>query len=318
MRLAAFLLISCSVLMAQMRILRRPVAAAVASSSLKFASGSYAGDGNDNRAVVTGLSFTPKVVFVSCTVGVSSVVRTDSMAGDTSSLFVGGGGADRIQSITSDGFTVGTDISVNNGALNYQWWALGGTEVATGTYTGNGSDDRNITGVGFNPGFVMIVPSSAQSRYATYRGSNLSGDLSFSGSIAATANYIQSLAGSAQFQVGTNVAVNENASTYYWWAVDSASTSLGQGSYVGNATDNRNITGLSFDPTLVIVKWDAATWGYMRSTSNTGDESKPLDAESMAADFIQAFGTTSFQVGGNAYVNGDTLTYYYWYFRQTP
>ncbi len=317
MRIALLMLISCSCWAQMLQGIVAGKPPATTSSSLKFATGSYTGNGTDNRAVVTGLSFTPKVVFVSSTIGLSSVVRTDSMAGDTSSLFVGGGGADRIQSITADGFTVGTDINVNYDTFSYQWWALGGTEVTTGTYTGDGADNRNVTGVGFQPGFMMVVPASAQTRYASYRGSNMSGDLTFSGSIAAAANYIQSLAADG-FQLGTNVAVNENASTYYWWAVNSTSTSMGQGSYAGNATDNRNITGLSFDPTLVIVKWDAATWGYVRTTANTGDESKPLDAESMVADFIQAFGTTSFQVGGNIYVNGTSQTYYYWYFRQTP
>ena len=62
----------------------------------------------------------------------------------------------------SDGFTVGSNATVNTNATVYHYVAW--NEVAglmdVGTYSGDGADNRNITGVGFAPE-LLIVKSDA-------------------------------------------------------------------------------------------------------------------------------------------------------------
>ena len=38
----------------------------------------------------------------------------------------------------------------------------GAFQSFTGTYTGNNTDDRNITGIGFQPDWVLIISDTAQ------------------------------------------------------------------------------------------------------------------------------------------------------------
>lgn len=292
--------------------------------ALSLATGTYTGDGNDNRVITSALSFQPKVIILSNDTGYYNVIRTDAMSGDLSiSLQYSGdgGAANQIQSIQSAGFTVGNDNATNKSGITYRWVALGGTDIATGSYAGNGSDDRGITGVGFSPGFVMINPSTAQSEAGIFRGTNTSGDLSFIFGAAAAANGIQSLDADG-FTVGTAVNVNNGTGTptYYWWAVNSASTSMGQGTYTGNGADNRDITGLGFNPEFVIVKYNGATADgeKFRHTGFTGDAASRFKAGAVESNTIQALGSTSFQVGTDAGINGNTYGFYYWYFRQSP
>ena len=63
-----------------------------------------------------------------------------------------------IPTLGADGFTVGNDVRVNRIGTTYHyvaWNELPG-KVDVGTYTGNGADNRNIPGVGFQPDFVMV------------------------------------------------------------------------------------------------------------------------------------------------------------------
>ena len=87
-----------------------------ASSSfpgIRVASGSYTGTGVDNRAI-TGVGFQPDVVIVKSddNSGVAEI-RTSTMAGDNTKPMTGNTAltANLIQSLTSDGFTLGTDIA---------------------------------------------------------------------------------------------------------------------------------------------------------------------------------------------------------------
>ena len=106
-----------------------------ASSSfpgIRVASGSYTGTGVDNRAI-TGVGFQPDVVIVKSddNSGVAEI-RTSTMAGDNTKPMTGNTAltANLIQSLTSDGFTLGTDNAVNRNNRAYDW-------VAMKSYTGH-------------------------------------------------------------------------------------------------------------------------------------------------------------------------------------
>ena len=66
----------------------------------------------------------------------------------------------RISSLDTDGFTVGNDAAVNLGGEPYQWIAFNETTglIKVGTYTGDAVNNRSITGAGFQPDYVIVVP----------------------------------------------------------------------------------------------------------------------------------------------------------------
>ena len=84
---------------------------------------------------------------------------------------------------------------------------------------------------------------------------------------------------------------------------------VASGSYTGTGLDNRNIA-VAFQPDLVIVKGNNAQTAVARSSTMSGDSSKPLGgAVANSVDMIQALQATGFQVGANARVNTSGSAY---------
>jgi hypothetical protein len=131
-----------------------------------------------------------------------------------------------ITSLDANGFSVGNSAQANSNAATYHWFALNESAglVDTGTYAGNGADNRNITGVGFTPSWAMVRSGStnvANPAPSVQRPSSLAGDSSmrFDGT-ANAANQIQALQADG-FQLGTSANVNNAllTPTYHYLAV---------------------------------------------------------------------------------------------------
>lgn len=286
--------------------------------TLSVKQGTYTGDGNATQAI-TGVGFQPKVVFVRelvQTVGDDGgSFRIDTM-GTNEGKKIGANGAvstDGVRVLGTDGFTVGNGASVNASGVAYYYLALGGDDVATGSYTGNDTDNRNITGVGFQPVWVGVAASG--NTFAYFKPSSLAGDASHSYSATANqANRIQALQ-SDGFQVGTEAEVNTGANTYYWFAIKSSSKIV-LNSYSGDGVDSTNITTVGFYPQAVIVKEIGAQPGIMRVDSLTGDNTIKFTLAG-AANLIQNLNSNGFQVGNDNASNGTGGTYHYIAFTQS-
>ena len=147
-----------------------------ASAGMRVLSGQYNGNGNDGRAIFVG--FQPDVVFVKRDQGNNSGLdyfpqaRTGAMAGDVTKNLSDAGGAGvatyagGIKSLDPTGFTIGTNPAVNTNGAPFYWIALKAApgELLVGSYTGDGTDSRSITGVGFQPDYVMLLPAGPSTR----------------------------------------------------------------------------------------------------------------------------------------------------------
>lgn len=286
-----------------------------AAGPMSMVSGTYTGDGNDNRAI-TGLGFQADLVIIKAKSNArQGQYRTSTMVGDATAPLGASGNlsSNYIQSIDTDGFTIGNDAAVNENGNTYYWVAFkdnGGGDFAVGSYTGNSSDDRDITGLAFQPDFVMVKPQ-ANGSYAWFLNSDMTPDLSVTlGNNAKSADYVQSL-GASSFQVGT--LLNANAVTHHWFAFKKSSGYIAGGTYIGNLTDNRSITGLGFQPTFMIAKlYDAS--GTDSTASRFPDQAGDASFNNTnngieIANIIQAFESDGFQLGQSPFVNGDGLEY---------
>jgi hypothetical protein len=222
---------------------------------------------------------------------------------------------DRVQSINADGFTIGADLQVNNSGQTFYWVAMkSGTGMAVGTYTGNGLDDRSISGVGFQPEWVMTLGDGEDS---WFRPSLLAGDASFAIDGSGTyTNRIQALQADG-FQVGSNVNVNKAATVYHYIAF-SAGAGVALASYAGDGADNRSIGGAGFQPQVVWVKRSSTNQSSWRPSSVIGDLSLYWSATADAANRIQALEADGLQVGTADQVNNPSGTYYYLALRDSP
>lgn len=290
------------------------------SGTFVMDSGTYTGTGSNFS--ITGLSFAPDLVFIKEDAASSTVFRTRLMRGDITA-HAGLATADftlGITSLNSDGFSIGTSNIVNVSAHTYQWQAFGNafnpysnsgaSDFAIGVYNGNGIDNRNITRTPFQPDFVVSKRNGASA--AILRTAAQSGDLSVALSATAeAANQIQALNADG-FQVGAASNVINTAGTLYRWFAFATSSHFAVNTYTGNATDNRSITGVGFQPDLTWIKRSTAVNGVLRPSTLAGDATQYFVSLANVADRIQTLESDGFQIGGNqTETNTNAATYRY-------
>lgn len=291
------------------------------SATGNFCVGTYTGNGAASRVITTG--FQPAVAIAKRSTAVAGHFRVASEAANET-LFFNNTARDTagnyIQSFAATSFTVGATDNVNTGVYNYVAFKATANAVSQGTFAGNGTDNRSITGLGYVPDFVMV--KNATSATANNRRPNMNftesyGDnSSFVGDAVVNAvNGIQALQADG-FQVGNSGSVNENATTSYWFAFGGAATysssgsfSMNTGSYTGNGT-SQSISGIGFQPDLVIIKAANATAGVFRTELMLGDSTAYLDsATANLTGAITSLNATGFSVGNSAQTNTSAVVY---------
>jgi hypothetical protein len=260
--------------------------------------------------MIGGLTFQPDIVIVRSNGGDDAVVRTSVMPAGTAKDITAGNNLDPnlVTSFGASSFVVGNDALVNGNGTTYYWTAMkSGSNVAVGSYAGDGVDNRDITGIAFQPSWVMTMGDGEKD---FFRPALLPGDASFaSDGTGSKSNRIQSISASG-FQVGSNNNVNQAGRTYYWIAFASTPVVV-TGTYTGDGADNRNITGLGMNPGFVWLKRSSSTIGTWRTDTVPGDRSLYWDNTGPASDRIQSLFSGGFQVGTNAEVNNNGSTFYY-------
>ncbi len=278
---------------------------------MQLATGTYGGDGNDNRSIVVG--FQPDLVIVVGDIADWKMWYTSTMAADESFQPASTNGirTNRIQAMEANGFQVGSDSEVNSNGNTYHWIAVkvaGATDFAVGTYAGNGIDNRSIGGIGFQPTIVMVQREGAST--AAWRVAENAGDdsLVFLAQVNQT-DEIQALEADG-FQVGQSNRVNNGASNYHWAAWKDATGFIETGTYTGDGNDLRDIA-VGFQPTVVLVKGDLAEAGYVYTDTMAADDSSPWTQGALVANHIQALEATNFEVGTADPVNKNLDTFYW-------
>ncbi|HMB70291.1 MAG TPA: DNRLRE domain-containing protein, partial [bacterium] len=284
------------------------ITAAVRGGVLRVASGLHFGSGIAGTPIIVG--FQPDVILVKDAGNRPAAFATSTMNGlaKVPSGTIAAGG-DLISAIDSTGFTVGSDVNVNESGRTYHWTAMRAAagQLLVGEYVGDGSDDRGITGVGFSPSWVIVAGEGATGgvqRFATLAGDST---LAFDGSAAAT-DRIQALEADG-FQVGTDPTVNSLDVTYHFAAWGSGVSDAVQATYVGDGADGHLLnTGFAPGFATVIRDGDAATF---RPASVTGDATQFFSNSSNNSDRIQALLATAVELGKNNDVNANNQTYHW-------
>jgi hypothetical protein len=185
-----------------------------------------------------------------------------------------------------------------------------GIRVESGSYTGNATDNRNITGVGFQPDAVIIKADTNQ--LAVMRTSTMAGDATkpLSGATNLSTNRIQALQ-SDGFQVGTDNQVNQGGGsppTYYWVAFKSYPGHMTLGTYTGNNT-SQSITGLGFSPEYVMVLGATNELAVQRMPAMA--RTYEFEADNGSTTGITSLDSNGFSLGNDDEVNNNAVTYHY-------
>jgi len=226
-------------------------------------------------------------------------------------------GTGAITTLNSDGFTVGSNDIANKSEITYHWVAYGNSGCAdfkVGAYSGNDEDNRSITGLGFRPDLVTV--QGDYSNYAFWRTSAMPGDYSENFLLLTGSDLIQTLEADG-FQIGASGNINRASTayqTYHYFAFKASSDKLKVGSYTGNGTNNRSITGVGFNPTLVwIEKSVADSDGYavFKDSGLTSSLSHYFQNLADATNLILTLEADGFKLGTSGTVNQSSRTYYY-------
>jgi hypothetical protein len=168
--------------------------------------------------LITGVGFQPDIVIIKADAAQTPVIRTSSMVGDsTKPVLKVALAANLIQTLETDGFTLGTDAKVNSDGVTYYWSAFIAIpgEIKVGTYVGNDSAQA-IDGIGFAPEAVIVM--AAEDHEMNIRTSAMPSALSMQlDDEAGKTNRITSLSADG-FTVATSGQVNDNRVIYHYIA----------------------------------------------------------------------------------------------------
>jgi hypothetical protein len=296
-------------------------------SGFQMQTGYYIGDGADNRAI-TGVGFQPQAIFIKDDTGngVDGVIwKSSSMTGEISTR-LGEAGADlatdAIQSLDSNGFTLGTYADVNGANVRFTWVAFSGSDcTATGTfcvnsYTGDGSSTHAITTVGFQPNMVMIKGSGATQGIFKTSSMPLNVAQNFSVSNESTDGTRVKTLDATGFTLGNGSPVNTNAANYWYLAFKNSSGIFSEGTFTGDGTASKSIN-VGFKPNYMWIKNSNATVadssGFNLTESN-GDYTSIGDDGANKTDWIKSLDTSGFTVGAATGVNESGKTIYWFAF----
>ena len=100
---------------------------------------------------------------------------------------------------------------------------------------------------------------------------------------------------SADWIAAQDLSVRDNFITY---GDPTAQSMVQTGSYLGDGLDSRIITGVGFTPDVVIIKGDQALEAVIRTSTMSGDASKPVIASlGIGPDMVQSLDTDGFTWG---------------------
>lgn len=306
-----------------------------ASSTIPYIlSGSYVGDGTGSHAI-TGLGFQPDAVMIkikTATPGVTTdaqtVIRTGTMfhVGDNTVKMatppISGTSivADAINSLDEDGFTVGGDVTVNSDGVIYYWTAFKAdqnlTTMSFGEYDGNAPSTQGVF-VHFLPDFVMVINNSGATS-PKVRSSTMSWAHSFYAGEAVNNNRITLLSdpnnfgdNNYGFTVGNSADTNASGSHYSFIAFKNTAGRVITGSYVGDNSSGRTISGLGFQPGLLWITPEGGGAGSdWKPSSLSGTDTFSFNVFSTVTNQILSLINDGFTIGNHARVNGGQ-TYHY-------
>lgn len=293
------------------------------AANFSMQTGYYVGNGSSQA--ISGLGFQPQFVIIkSDTAAGSAVFKTSAMPAANIGFFSGTADlTSTLIALNSDGFTVGNNANVNSANVRYVWTAFTGSDctstgtICIGSYTGDGTNPRKIT-TGFQPSLALVKRSNTTA--ANFRTASMptnTGDYFTTTAENTTGGMFTSFATDG-FNVGSAVN-NVSAGVYYYIAFKAVSGVMAEGTYSGNATDNRSITGFGagYTPNLVFVKnANNATASnrttFMLNTAGYGDSSSRIDgAAANSVNIIQKLQSDGFQVGTGAQSNASGSTIYW-------
>ena len=314
----------------------------------------YTGTGSSNA--ITGIGFAPDWLWIKARGASYSNQLVDNVRGATKMLASDNNSAeftaaDRVASLDSDGFTLGSNANVNASSgtyVSWNWKANGqGSSNTDGTinttytsanttsgfsisqYTGTGSAATIGHGLGVTPKMIIVKRTNTTGGWTIYHSSV--GNTKYlylnTTDAEATASSIWNNTSptSSLFTVGTDGEVNGSGSTYVAYCFAEKIGFSKFGSYTGNGNADGTFIYTGFKPAFIIIKKNATDYWFMYDNKR-GDIN--ANAKTLKANTSDAEGTSGKEIdflsngvkirNSNNSINTSGSTYIYMAFAEEP
>jgi len=316
----------------------------------------YTGTGANNS--ISGIGFDPALVWIKSRSNTYDNQFYDTVRGPTKRIFSNKTdaeltGSDLVQSFDADGFTIGTNVGLNNSGSTYVGWcweadtAFSNDASATGvgnidssgkTNTAKGfsiikwtystsADNLIAHGLGAAPTWILVKSRTTAYNWDVYHSglSAASKRLILNSSGAEVAGFFDTTPTSTVFEYNTSAASNNDEMIAYCWTDISGYSKFG--SYTGNANATGPSVTLGFAPAWILIKNASASenWYIWDNTREPAPAQKNkrlhpnLDVvEQTSTGRSITFTATGFQVTDtDSSVNGNGNTFIYAAFADT-
>jgi len=271
----------------------------------------WSGNSTDDRAI-SGLDFAPNWVWIKCRNNGQNHNIFDTVRGATESLESNNDNVENtdttsLKSFTSDGYTLGTGVTVNGNSKTYVGWnwkagtsftndasstSVGSIDSAGSfnndagfsivSFTGTGSNGTIKHGLSTAPKMLIIKrrdPSQSWSVYHTSLGTNKRLYLDLTDAVETTTTAWNNTAPtSSVFSVGTSNATNGNGENMIAYCFAEKQGYSKFGSYTGNNNADGPFVYTGFKPAWLMIKIASGTtnnwmmYDNKRSTFNLTDK----------------------------------------------
>ena len=324
----------------------------------------YAGDDSTSNAI-SGVGFRPDWVWLrnrSSASGhqLADVVRGKSgtnflsLSTDTNASEASQGDNDGLNTLGSDGFTVGYTNSTgwNNSGNNYvAWnWLAGGTassntdgsvtsSVSASTasgfsvcgFTGTGATATVGHGLGAVPKMIIVKDRDASANWNTYHvgvGNAKTVQLNSTNAESATSSWNSTTPTSSVFSLGAVGAVNTSGNNYVAYCFSEVKSFSKIGTYVGNGSTDGTFVNTMMKPAWVMTKRiDSSSNGHWsifdnkRNPHNVGGNSLRANSSQTVSDYgtyAIDFLSNGFKLRGTNTHNDSGGTYIYYAVSEQP
>jgi hypothetical protein len=313
-------------------------------------------DGTSATQSITGVGFSPDLVWVKSRTSANNNVLSDSVRGATKFLVSNASDAEvtnanYLTSFDSDGFTFGNASTPNGSGRSYvAWcWDAGSSTVsntdgtitstvranpATGfsivSYVGTGTTSTIGHGLSSAPDMIITKNRDIVDGWFTYHSSLGSDQYMNFWTTAAVGTTLADYWGpneptSSVFGIGTWGGNNTNGNNYIAYCFSEVAGYSKFGSYTGTGSSGNSVTGLGFRPAFLMIKRTDSTGSwvmYDNTREVTNDRDYALFANLNNAETYQSNGAISFDADGFTLNNtGSSLnasgTYIYMAFADT-
>ena len=242
----------------------------------------WTGNSTDNR-VITGVGFQPDWVWIKNRDAAEQNKLYDAVRGATKNIYSNltnaeGTDANSLKSFDSDGFTLGTEGSLNGSGqdiVGWNWKANGSgvsntdgsitSTVSANTtsgfsivsYTGTGANATVGHGLGIAPKFLIVKNRSSATSWGVQTSTGAGFEMNLNNDEAQTATSVywnSTNPTSSVFSVGTNAATNNSGDNMIAYCFAPIKGFSKFGSYEGNGNVDGPFIYTGFKPAFVIIK----------------------------------------------------------------